>query len=166
MSRTRAQAETWLVTAILLCACTPALNWRQVDIAGVSFLLPCKPDHAEREVQLAGQHVRMQMLGCPAQGALFAISHMHLDHADSAPAVVSAWRRAALTALHAPVHPADGAMTPVLRMEASGTNTDGAPLIAHWAWWVRGADVYHLAVYGPTWEAEMTEPFMGAIGHP
>jgi hypothetical protein len=72
-----AQAATYLIAlSMLLAACSPALNWREVrpDTADVRALLPCKPDHAAREVQLAGASHSMEMLGCEAAGATFTVA--------------------------------------------------------------------------------------------
>ena len=43
--------------ALLLSACSPALNWRLVrtEAASLTFLLPCKPDRASKVVPLGGQ---------------------------------------------------------------------------------------------------------------
>jgi hypothetical protein len=59
-----------------LMGCTPAFNWRDVsfDHAGVTALLPCKPDRGTRTVQLAGQAAQMSMAGCEAGGAMFTVS--------------------------------------------------------------------------------------------
>lgn len=69
--------------------CTPAFNWREVgfDQAGVTALLPCKPDRGERSVQLAGQAVQMSMAGCEAGGAMFTLSLVEVPANGSPPAV-------------------------------------------------------------------------------
>jgi hypothetical protein len=65
-----------IALAVALTACTPAFNWRDVsfDQAGVTALLPCKPDRGTRAVQLGGQAVQMSMAGCEAGGAMFTVS--------------------------------------------------------------------------------------------
>ncbi|MBS7806278.1 hypothetical protein [Variovorax sp. PCZ-1] len=65
-----------IVIAAALTSCTPAFNWREVgfDQAGVTALLPCKPDRGSRAVQLAGQAMQMSMAGCEAGGAMFTVS--------------------------------------------------------------------------------------------
>jgi hypothetical protein len=65
-----------IVTAFVLAGCTPAFNWREVsfDQAGVTALLPCKPDRGTRAVQLAGQAAQMSMAGCESGGAMFTLS--------------------------------------------------------------------------------------------
>ena len=159
----RSHVALELLATVLLTACTPALNWRQVDLDGAQFLLPCTPDQAARDVQLAGQRLPMHMQGCSAEGALFAVSHVHLDSVDLADSVVAAWQRSALAALQARDTPQDLHTDSVTRMDASGTDAHGAPMRARWAWWVRGPDVYHLAVYAPVVEAEMSDPFMDVL---
>ena len=75
-----AQSAMNLIVTLLsmgaIAACTPAFNWREVgfDQAGVTALLPCKPDRGTRVVQLGGQAVQMSMAGCESGGAMFAVS--------------------------------------------------------------------------------------------
>ncbi|HSI46817.1 MAG TPA: hypothetical protein VLA61_00940 [Ideonella sp.] len=59
-----------------LGACAPALDWREgrVADAGLQFVLPCRPDHHERTLPLAGAPVTLQMQVCEADGQTFAIS--------------------------------------------------------------------------------------------
>lgn len=75
----------WVVSGLLL-ACSPALNWRQMDLAeadGLRLRLPCKPDRHERSVRLDGvaQPVRMAMWSCEAAGATWVLSATRLDSA-------------------------------------------------------------------------------------
>ena len=74
-----------LFTAVLLvpllavlAACTPTLNWREVSVGPVHAMLPCKPDHGSRTVQLMDHDWQMYMTGCEAGGALYAISYLQL----------------------------------------------------------------------------------------
>ena len=80
-----------IAISALLTACTPAFNWREVgfDQAGVTALLPCKPDRGTRAVQLGGQSVQMNMAGCESGGAMFAVSLVEAP-AAAAPSVVQA----------------------------------------------------------------------------
>ena len=72
-----------------LSACTPTFNWREVrfDQAGVTALLPCKPDRAARLVQLAGQQVSTHMAGCEAGGAMFTAALFEVPPGAAMPAV-------------------------------------------------------------------------------
>lgn len=51
------------VAALMLAACSPALNWRSVPLDGAALTatLPCKPDHAVRTVEMAGLPVELAM---------------------------------------------------------------------------------------------------------
>ena len=72
-----AQGAIKIVAIItVLAGCTPAFNWREVsfDLAGMTALLPCKPDRGARSVQLAGQAMPMSMAGCESGGAMFTLS--------------------------------------------------------------------------------------------
>jgi hypothetical protein len=75
--------------AILLIACTPAFNWRDVGFDGtpVAALLPCKPDRGERTVSLAGAPRQMVMAGCEAGGATFTVAVVTVQDAAQAGAV-------------------------------------------------------------------------------
>ena len=93
-SRVRVVAMAMAVVA--LGACTPTFNWRDVRIAdkGLVALLPCKADHARRSVPLGSQSVEVDMSGCEAGGATFAVAHADAADAAQAEAWLQAWRRA------------------------------------------------------------------------
>ena len=160
--------------AVVTLACSPILDWREVRLEGLQAMLPCKPDHGERTVQLGKLEVRLQMSGCEAGGALFAVSHVRVQGADQAIAVQGDWRRAALANMQAgavqshsirlgkPSAGQPGAATaprsPVLDLlSAQGTQPDGKPVQARLVWIVAGDHVYHVAVYGPQLNDERLE---------
>lgn len=76
--------------AALVTGCTPAFNWREVsfDQAGVTALLPCKPDRGSRTVQLGGQAAQMSMAGCESGGAMFALSLVEAPSEQAVKAMV------------------------------------------------------------------------------
>lgn len=78
---------------VSLAACTPTFNWRDVsfDQAGVTALLPCKPDRGSRPVQLAGQALQMSMAGCEAGGAMFAVGLVQVPQVPLMNAVAADW---------------------------------------------------------------------------
>jgi hypothetical protein len=75
----------------VLIGCTPTFNWREVafEQADVKALLPCKPDRGSRAVTLAGQSVRMGMLGCESGGAMFTVSLVQASSVTQTPAVAA-----------------------------------------------------------------------------
>lgn len=84
------QRKLLCLAALNLAACTPTFNWREVgfDQAGVTAVLPCKPDRGTRPVQLAGQSLNLSMLGCEAGGAMFTVSVLELPTGGSAQVVL------------------------------------------------------------------------------
>ena len=157
-----------LALAAGLVACSPSLNWRTVPVEQLAALLPCKPDHAERQVDLDGTSRSLSMWGCEAGGALFAVSHLRVEAPATDAQVIAVWQLAALrnmpgAALQAMSFIAPAAASqhapPGVMVRASGKRADGQALQAQLAWFSRGADVYHLAVYAPELTPAMTDTF-------
>ncbi len=169
--RRKLRALATLALATALAACSPVLNWRQVHMGGLSGQLPCKPDHASRDVPLGSQPVRLQMMGCEAGGALFAISHVQVADAVEAAKVLLDWQAQALRSLQAgtphPVPAKNHAWAyNQVTIHASGKNPQGAAVNARLTWVVKGGNVYHLAVYGEQLTDAMTQPFFEDITSP
>lgn len=168
-ARGRASAIRVLALCLLLCACSPALNWRSVTLEGVQATLPCKPDQAQRPVQLASLDLNLSMAGCEADGGLYAISHLRLAQGVQAQPLIDAWRDQALQTMRATAAPvasplaALGARPALTVYQASGTNPRGQAVQARWIWVQRDRDIYHWALYAPAIRAEMEEPFFSAM---
>ena len=143
-----------------LAACSPRLNWREVQLGRLIALLPCKPDSASRKVVLDGQTLNMDMAGCEASGALFAISRVQAADAVQAGALLPALRQASLdnVQMH-DVHPManSGSTQTSFDLLAEGQRTDGSPLQARFKWLQQGAEVYQLAAYAEHLSAEQTD---------
>jgi|JI10StandDraft_1071094.scaffolds.fasta_scaffold56047_4 hypothetical protein len=109
----------------------------------------------------------MQMAGCEAAGALYAVSHVRLTDPSQVAGAQSAWQKASLSNMRSEtMHrrsikrsqalaalqqrrtgpPSSDAMLDVLNVQ--GHNTDGTQVQAHLAWLADGSDLYHVAVYG------------------
>lgn len=172
-----ASVRRWFLPAALaLAACSPALNWRQTPMGGLSFSLPCKPDKAQRTVILAGREVPLEMQGCEAQGALFAISRARMGEAAAIPAVIQSWRTSALAAMRAdtaattvpaaPSYAGVPGLASAAWLRAAGQRPQGGEVQAQLAWLVWGGDVYHLAVYADALAPDMTESFFTDIALP
>ena len=156
-----------LSLAATVLACSPALNWREVPLQGLVAWLPCKPDHAERQLPLGPADVTMRMSGCEASGALYAISHVRVADLAQLHGTHQAWRQATLAAMQAtappgplpqPATPSTGQVKPVLNPEKmDGKRPDGSAVQAQLLWLNKGTDLYHVAVYAPTLRPEMTE---------
>lgn len=151
-----------------LVACSPSLNWRAVPVAQLAALLPCTPDHAERQVELAGAQRTLAMWGCEADGALFAVSHVRVDTPASARPLIAAWQKAALRNMSGATAQPVPFQVPVLTsqtlepgvlLRTTGKHANSQAVQGQLAWFSRGTDVYHLAVYAPTLAPAMTDPF-------
>lgn len=73
----RHRLGAWLLIAssLLLGACSPALDWREVQApgAGLTLLFPCKPPTHARSVEVAGQSWSATLMACDAGGMTFAV---------------------------------------------------------------------------------------------
>lgn len=151
-----------------VAACQPALNWREArsDSHPLVLLLPCKPDHGTREVPLGGAAVQLDMQGCEAAGATFAVSHARLGDPSAAGPVLSGWRAAVLANMRATSatdqpFTLPGAMTlaPSVRSRALGQRADGRSVAAQAVWFARvgsgGVDVFHAVVYAERQDAAL-----------
>jgi hypothetical protein len=150
------------VGLVILVGCSPALNWREVQIDRLVVFLPCKPDRAQRTVLLANTNISMEMAGCEADGALFAVSHIRAERADQVETLLQAWRVANFGNMRAdkplaiPPGPQASAQS-ARQWVASGTRPNGEAVQARMAWWVSGSDVFHAAVYANTVSDAHTE---------
>ncbi len=164
-----------LSLSLLLPACSPSLNWREVRPAGgeLKAMLPCKPDQGSRRQSLAGREMEIHMLGCEAGGALYALSVADLADGGQALVVQVQWQANLLGNMQASTSAssswvlkgASAALAPV-RLDAQGLRPDGRPVQAQAVWFARGTRVYHAAVYAQRISAEMSEPFFGGLELP
>jgi hypothetical protein len=81
--RTAKELGAILAAVVMLSACAPELNWREVQLSdadGLSALFPCKPDRLERKVPWPGlpDGLTMRMLTCRAQDRTWALSYAKL----------------------------------------------------------------------------------------
>ena len=134
----------WLAltaAAALLAACSPTFNWREVQIAdaGLIALLPCKADRANRALPLGAESVQVDMAGCEAGGATFAIAHASASSPVQAEAWLNAWRAATrnqlgeaqVTEAPASVQRATAVPAP-LRLDAQPPQQGAAPVQVLW----------------------------------
>jgi hypothetical protein len=120
---------------LLVCACSPALNWRDVRAGSgvVTALFPCRPDEQTRTVDLAGQPLKMTLHACEAQGVLFALASVELSATGSpepvltalADGVASKLRGARREAPSVPDPTASSAAGPLGQWSLVGVATDG-----------------------------------------
>ena len=164
--------------AFVLSACSPTMNWREIRIKDTALvaMLPCKPDTGARTVPLGGRDVSLNMTGCDAGGATFAVAHATVDSASAAPVVLAQWRKAALANIAAvssrdvPVNAAvlspagnqpgnspSAAATAPMRITAQGQGKDGKPVVMHGVWFAKDAQVFHAMVFAERMSPALTE---------
>lgn len=134
----------------------------------MAVFLPCKPDRAQRSVQLANGSTPIEMAGCEAGGALFAASHIHVGSAEHVDALLKAWQSASFANMRATLPVKLPAQTALIQHHAehwtaSGTRATGEPVQARMAWWVSGADIYHVAVYAEQLTEAQTDTLFGQV---
>jgi hypothetical protein len=152
-----------LLVAYSALACSPSLNWREVHLGRMTALLPCKPDNATRTILLDGRTVSMEMVGCEAGNALFAISRVQAADAAGAPQLMANLRRASLEqvqtlAVHASAQSGDAQTS--FDVQVDGKRPDGASWQARFKWLLAGAEVYQIAAYAEHLTLEHMEPLI------
>jgi len=137
-------SRSWLALAAAgtVAACSPTFNWREVPIADAALvaLLPCKPDRAHRALPLGAESVRIEMAGCEAGGATFAVAHASAADPAQAEVWLRAWRTAtraqlggAEAAAEAPASVKRAAAVPApVRLDAQPRQAGAAPVQVLW----------------------------------
>jgi len=161
-----------LLIAALLCACSPAMDWRQVTPAelGVQALFPCRPASLTRDVGLLQGRSQMVMYACSAAGNTFALSGLALGDVREVTAAVESLREAAARNLGTgpgTAQPFDvPGMTPNAqagRLTLNGQRPDGSAVIEHLLVFVRGTRVYQASVVGNKPEDAAVTTFFGGL---
>lgn len=172
----RAWGRVWSRTGALLAvalwalaACSPAFNWRDVRPEGgsVGATLPCKPESAQRTVELAGQPVALRMLSCDVGGLTFAMSQLRVPPSLPLSTVVDAWQQASLASLKVAAGQSQ-VWEPEVRLppdsgvqlrgwKAVGMRPDGSAVPAHGVMLARDGEVTQLVVYGPVTAAVLAQ---------
>lgn len=82
-----------LLAVLGAAACTPTFNWRDVPVGDGSLvaLLPCKAERSSRDVALDGRAATVQVAGCQAGGATFAVAVAEADDPVQAQAWLASW---------------------------------------------------------------------------
>lgn len=87
-----------LISAALLCACSPQYDWRDYrgKEAPYTVLFPGKPDRFTRTIQLGNAQVSMTMTAIEVDGNTFAVGSADMPDAASAQAALPAMQAALL----------------------------------------------------------------------
>lgn len=166
----------FLLMSSLMLGCAPAQEWRSVPLPalGLKASLPCKPDRAERSVELAGTEVEVLMQGCESGNNTFAVACATLVQPATAGAALNHWRAAVLAASKArdthdtPFQPAGALGLPQsVRTRAIGALPNGGDMHMDAVWFsrVQGSTVRacHAMVYGPALTAAIADVFFDGL---
>lgn len=166
-------ASCLTAACLLLAACNPAFNWREVrpDNTALSLLLPCKPDKATRSVPMGGQPTELAMLGCETSGATFAIATATVKDASQVAAVLTGWQAATLANMKAtgagetaPLKvPGASVQPPAVLVRAEGRRADGSAVQSQAAYFAHGAQVFQAVIYANKISPEVRETFFSSL---
>lgn len=169
----RPVAAFLLTVLVLLVACSPTLNWREVRPEGtrLALLLPCKPDKAEKVVPLGGPATPLLMLGCDAGGATFAVAVADLGDAAKVAPVLTQWQTLTLANMKAgpapqvsPLKlPGAASLPPASLVRAEGQGPDGKPVSGQAAYFAQGSQVFQVVMYSPRIAPEAAETFFASL---
>jgi hypothetical protein len=157
---------------MVLGACTPTFNWREVraDGGALKAMMPCKPDNSERPVPMAGRQVSLQVMNCNTGGATFAILFADMGDPARAGEVLGQWKSATLSNLHSAAvrqtvfRPAGAAALPQsLQVVATGERGDGTKVESHAAYFARGSHVFQAVIYADELKPEAAEMFFSGL---
>ena len=184
MKRTAAGRQV-LAAGLLaaIAACSPVFNWRDARLgeSDLVALLPCKPDHATRDVVLGGDQAAMQMVGCEAGGATFTIAYVVARDATQAADWQAAWKTTMSAKLQAQapvesaidVRGATSAPAPLqLAVRGGDTTVSGVPARV---WWFAQASnvsrpgevtLYQAVVLGQASEPDAVTTFFESLRLP
>jgi hypothetical protein len=96
------------------------------------------------------------MIGCEADGHLFAISHVRLANSSDLPVVLHAWHSAAMSNLGSS-QPHETVQLGTI-YDAHGKDAQQRKVSAQLMWRQEGLDLYHWAVYASHLKRESVEP--------
>ena len=149
-----------LISAVLLCACSPQYDWRDWHgkEARYTVLFPGKPDSFTRTIALGDIQVSMTMTAVEVDGNTFAVGSAEMPDAAKAQAALAAMQAALLknirgtllgSGVAASTQTANGAshQESSLDMRARGTQSGHPVLLAgHFA--ARDRKIYQVIVLG------------------
>lgn len=157
---------------IALAGCTPTYDWREIrpDGAALTALFPCRPQLLSRRVDLAGAKLQMQMHVCRSGDETLAVAFVDVDEPGQVSAIVRSLRGAAqanflatqvqVSALHVPGMTPNPNAALVLML---GASTQGEPVAATAAFFVRGLRVYQATIFGARVNTEVSQTFIAGL---
>jgi hypothetical protein len=164
-----------LTVLVLLCACSPTLDWREVrpEGSGAVALFPCKPSTDARMVMLEGARVRMLLTACRAGDATWALAFADAAEPSKVTPALAALRAASVANLGAPaqvIAPMQvNGMTPnpqAERVRIEGKLPDGEAVTLDTGFFAKGTWVFQATVMGAKPGSEAVATFFDSLKLP
>lgn len=138
---------------LLLCACSPKYDWREIRGEGApySIMLPAKPASYSRPVNIGGTKVTMTMTATEVDGITFAVGTAELPDAATAASAVTAMKEALVKNIHGTVQreaTASSGANADISIDASGKDPSGQARVLHARFLARDKRVYQVIVTG------------------
>ncbi len=170
----RSVAVWWLGVALLLAACSPSFNWRTWTAEGAPLqaMIPCKPDVAQRTVNLGGLSAELHLRSCDNGDLRFALAWLAVPPTVDAQVVMAQWQKASAQSLNSqrPAVPIDGPMvrgaTHTAWWQLQGQDHRGQAVLSQTVYFTDGQRVYQAAVYGQPWDEPELTPFWEGLKLP
>ncbi len=168
----RLPAAAVLLATVLLAACSPTFDWREVRIPSTQLkaLLPCKPQSGSRRVQMGPHAVDLQVTGCDAGGATFAVLHADLRDPARVDEALANWNKATLATMKAgppqarPFVPKGAtASASSVRVGARGSTPAGVAVRSDAAYFASGTHVFQAVVLAPDARADVLQAFFEGL---
>ncbi len=160
------------VLLVLLCACSPTLDWRQVRPQdwGLALAMPCRPSHQVRQVPLAGPAVELGLLACSADGHTFAVASADMSDPSRVGPALRALGEAARVNVQGTVEDDRAAevagMTPqaaARHWRLRGRLPDGTQVREQVMVFAHGLRVFQASLVGPVADEVRAKPFFESI---
>jgi hypothetical protein len=171
-ARSAAGAGRAGVAALLLAACAPALDWRDVrpEGSGMTLLMPCKPTAQQRRLPLAGAAVSLSLHACSADGQTWGVAHADVEDPARVASALAELRASAAANVAAqgverlPLQVPGATPQPVSeRVRLEGRLPDGRPVQVQVAVFAQGTRVFQVTALGERLPAEAADTFFGSI---
>ncbi|HEX3140646.1 MAG TPA: hypothetical protein VHQ87_11360 [Rhizobacter sp.] len=157
-----------LSVLVLLGACSPTLDWREVRPEGseVVALFPCKPSTDARSVTLDGARVRMLLTSCRAADVNWALAYADVPDPSRVPAALAALRAALEANLGGPAQRVSAlqvnGMTPnplAERVRIQGKLPAGDAVVLEGGFFAKGPRVFQATAMGANLSADAVANF-------
>ena len=138
---------------VLLCACSPKYDWREIRGEGApySVMLPAKPASHSRPINLDGNQVTMTMTATEVDGVTFAVGTAELPDAGKAVNAVNAMKSVLVKNINGTVQREAAASSgddTSIQIDATGKDASGQARVLHARFLARGKRVYQVLVTG------------------